>query len=420
MSATSDHAAEQIRVRHDGPPVAGHAPARRRLSGWLEALGVALSPALVALVLRPRIMAPADLPDPAMHTTYIVDPHDVFTRFAAAYNATARLREGGRVGFLVPARVSYLLFGPVHGFLAMRYALALVAIAPVYLLLRRLYGRPAGVAGILIVLSSPVILTAWGTDYPDSAVVSYAAGGLACLAMPSSPRWRRAWLAAGGALLVTAVWSHGVAFALVAATLVAYLGVRIVRDRVGLVGDLAVLAGVAVAVTGLLVVGSAVVLGHADFFHITWQAYRFLSRPRQTARWHSSNWRWAPYVAYLLVPPAVLGALVVAVAHRGRKVATPVLLVGVVAAAQLLVYAWLQFFGSVETLEEHYFSSTLWAGVCLVLAITIAELARPLAGRPVARWLPPTVLLVVPLIYEAYPHVPLSAGPPPGSRWVPS
>ncbi len=414
MSATPDQAAARVRVRHDERHVAGHAAARPGRSGWLEALGVALSPALVALVLRPRLMAPSDLPDAAMHTTYIVDPHDVFTRFAAAYSATARLREGGRVGFLVPARLAYLLFGPVHGFLAMRYALALVAIAPVYLLLRRLYGRPAGVAGILIVLSSPVMVTAWGTDYPDSAVVSYAAGALACLAMPCSPRWRRAWLAAGGALLVTAVWSHGVAVPLVGATLAGYLGVRLVRDRTGLVGDLAVLGGVAVAVTGLLVVASAVVLGHADFFNITWQAYRYLSNPRQTAAWHSSNWRWAPYVAYLLVPPAVLGALVVAVAHRGRKVATPALLVGVVAAAQLLVYAWLQFFGSVQTLEEHYLSSTLWAGVCLVLAITIAEMARPLADRPVARWLPPAVLVAVPLGYEAYPHVPAFGWAPVG------
>src|SRR5260370_31849130 len=272
MGPTPDRPAAGAGVGPAARHVAGHAAGPPRRSAWLEALGVALSPALVALVLRPRLMAPSDLPDAGMHTTYIVDPPDVFTRFTAAYSATAGLREGGRVGFLVPARLAYLLFGPVHGFLAMRYALALVAIAPVYLLLRRLYGRPAGVAGILIVLSSPVMVTAWGTDYPDSAVVSYAAGAVACLAMPCSPRWRRAWLAAGGALLVTAVWSHAVAVPLVAATLAGYLGVRLVRDRTGLVGDLAVLGGVAVAVTGLLVVASAVVLGHADFFNITWQA----------------------------------------------------------------------------------------------------------------------------------------------------
>ena len=111
-------------------------------------------------------------------------------------------------------------------------------------------------------------------------------------------------------------------------------------------------------------------------------------------------------MAYLLVPPAVLGAFAVAVARRGRGVPTPVLLVGVVLAVQMLVYFLLQFVGTVQTLEQHYLSSTLWSGVCLASAITIAELARPLCGRPFARWLPAAVLLVIPLGYEAYPHVP--------------
>lgn len=367
---------------------------------------MALSPPAAALVLRLRLMAPSVLPDAAMHTIYIIDPRDVFTRYAAAYATTARLREGARVGFLVPARLAYLAFGPVPGFLVTRYILALIAVGPVYLLLRRLYGPPAGVAGILVVLSSPVIVTAWGADYPDCAVVSYAAGALACLAMPCARRWRRAWLAAAGVLLVMAVWSQGVGVALVGATLVGYLGVRLVRDRAGLPGDLALLAAVAAAVTGLLVLASAVVIGHANFIGLTWQAFRYLSTPGETAVWHSANWRWAPYVAYLLVPPAVLVAFAVAVTHRTRAVQTPTLLVGVVTAVQLVAYAWLQFGSTVQTLEEHYFSSTLWGGVALTMAITVAELARPLSDRRLARWLPAAVLLAVPLGYEADPHVP--------------
>ena len=400
-------------VRSPGPQ---GRPARSRAvwAAWLEVLGLALSPALAALVLRLRLMAPSDLPDPAMHTIYIVDPHQVFTRYAAAYASTARLREGARVGFLVPARLAYLAFGAVPGFFVLRYLLALIAVGPVYLLLRRLYGRPAGVVGVLVVLSSPVLVTAWGTDYPDSAVVSYAAGALACLAMPCAARWRRGWLAAAGVLLTAAVWSHGVAVPLVGATMVGYLAVRLMRDRVGLPGDLVLLAGVAAAVTGLLIAASAVLIGHADFIATTWQAYRFLSQPAQEVLWHSSNWRWAPYLAYLLVPPAVLGGFAVATVRRGRAMATPVLLVGVMVATQLVVYAGLQFFGTVQTLEEHYFSSTLWAGVCLAFAITVAELARPLSDRPVARWLPAAVLLAVPLCYEAAPHVPPFAWAPIG------
>jgi hypothetical protein len=41
------------------------AGARLRWAVWLEALGVVLSPAAAALVLRLRLMAPSALPDPA-------------------------------------------------------------------------------------------------------------------------------------------------------------------------------------------------------------------------------------------------------------------------------------------------------------------------------------------------------------------
>jgi hypothetical protein len=372
---------------------------------WLEALGVALSPAAAALVLRLRLMAPSILADPAMHTSYIVEGRDVFTRYMSLAGE-GLLREGGRVGFLVPARLAYLAFGAVPGFFVTRYVFALIAVGPVYLLLRRLYGPAAGVAGLVVVLSSPVIVTAWGTDYPDSAVVSYALGAMACLVMPSTPRWRRFWLAAAGVLVTLAVWSHLVAVPLMGAALAAWLGVRLVRQRAGLPIDLAVLAGVAVAVTGLLVLGSAVVLGYANFFALTWEGYRFLSQPLLTAMNHSANWRWAQYVTYLLALPAVVGAFAVAVIRRGHPVRTPVLTVGVMAAAQVAAYALLQFAGSVQTLEQHYFSSTLWAGLCLAFAVTIAELARPLWDRPLARWLPAAVLVAVPLGYEAAPQVP--------------
>ena len=372
---------------------------------WLEALGVALSPAAAALVLRLRLMAPSVLPDPALHTSYIVEGRDVFMRYAVLAGQ-GRLREGGRVGFLVPARLAYLAFGAVPGFFVTRYVFALIAVGPVYLLLRRLYGPAAGVAGIVVVLSSPVVVTAWGTDYPDSAVISYTLGAMACLVMPSAPRWRRAWLAAGGVLMTLAVWSHLIGIPLAGATLAAWLGVRLARERAGLPDDLAVLAGVAAAVTGLLVLASAVMFGYANYFVLIWNGYRLLSQPGETAMWHSANWQWAPYVAYLLVPPAVVGAFAVAVIRRGHALRTPVLMVGVMAAIQVTVYALLQFAGSVQAMEQHYFSSTLWAGVCLAFAVTLAELAGPLWDRPLARWLPAAVLVAVPLGYEAGPTVP--------------
>ena len=133
----------------------------------LEAFLLAISPVAAFFGLRLTLMAPPDLNDPAMHTTFIVDPQDIFLRYAAVFQPTERLREGARVGFLIPGRIAYLLFGGVPGFVVFRYVLALIAVVPTYLLLKRLYSSVAGVIGVIIILSCPVIILAWGTDFPE-------------------------------------------------------------------------------------------------------------------------------------------------------------------------------------------------------------------------------------------------------------
>ena len=330
----------------------------------------------------------------------------MFARYAAALEPTARLREGAQVGFLVVARLFYVAFGAVPGFFATRYLFALIAIVPGYVLLRRLYGVPAGALAIVALLSSPVLITAWGTDYPSSAVVSYVAGAVACLAIPCRDRCRTACVVLAGFLLTLAVWSHGMGIVLAVTTVAVYAAVRLARAKAHLFRDAAFLAGISVLTTFALMVASALIFGQFDFIRPTFTAAAYLNQPAQIVLFHSSNWRWAPYVAYLLVPPSVIVMFAVTFARRSRAMATPQLFLGLACAAQFAVFAYLQLGYHVESLEMYYFSSTLWGVICLALALILAELCRPLSTRRLARWLPALLLVLVPLAYETYPQVP--------------
>ncbi len=325
------------------------------------------------------------------------------------------------MGLLVPGRIAYLLFGGVPGFVVFRYVLALIAVVPTYLLLRRLYSRVAGVIGVIVILSCPVIILAWGTDFPNSAGVSYLLGGLACLVMPSA-RYRVGWLIGAAVLFTLAVWAVAASAPLVLATLLAYWLVRRKRERPKLWRDLGLLAGTAVGVTGLLAIASAVLIGPWDYILTTIQSLIYLAQPSQTVANHSRSPLWAPYITYLLVPPAVGLACYAAFGGRlkdvlardrfarlGRRlgtIPTAQLCVSVACAFQILIYAILQFIGSTQVLEVHYFSSLLWASVLLTLAITIAELGRPILEHQRYRWLIPVALVAVPLVFEISPGVP--------------
>ena len=412
-----------------------------------EILALLLAPVACFWALRLRAMAVDGLPDPAMHSVYLWDPRDLVVRYAPQVFSAARLayigppaayfRWGTRPGFLVPGRLAYLAFGAVPGFFAFRYVLALVATVPAYVLAKRLWGRSAGALAVVLVMSSPVIVTAWGTDFPDSAAVSYLLGATACLVIPPrSRREHRLLLVLAGALYTASVWSLATTGLLVAVTILVWAGYRAARDRRHLAGDVALLAGVAVATTVALAVGSWVLLGRFDFVAPTIRAVLFLGTPAQEKLWHSGNPRWAPYDAYLLVLPAVVAAWAATVrvrpaGRRGEGAARPAhraapadpaadqgtpaghtahraaqVVLGLTATGQLVLAAYFQFVGKVQLLEEHYLSSTLWAASTLTLLVVLAEIARPLAARRVLRFVPAAAVVVVALLSEVLPTPP--------------
>ena len=366
-----------------------------------EAAAVLISPLAAFVILRLRPMAPADLTDSNIHTAYIIHPRDLLGRYSTVLAPGSGLRELGRVGFLVPAHLAYLVVGAVPEFFVMRYLFALIAVVPTYLLLRRHYGPAAGATGIILVMSSPVIVTAWGTDYPDSAAVSYLIGSLASLSLSLGGNHRRLWLSASAVLATMAVWSHSIAIPLLGVMFLVFIGIRALTDRRGLGRDLLILGGVAVVVTGVLGLGSQLVFGRSDFIAITWDTYRFYSQPAELDYWHTGGTLWLSYLPYLLVPPAVIAAWIVTFWRRPRAIPTPQLLIGLVCIGQVATFTYMQFLGKSWTLEQHYLSSTLFAGVTLTLAITLSEMCRKLLQRPLAQWILPALALAVPLVYEA-------------------
>jgi len=371
----------------------------------LEGAALLVSPFAAVFGLRITVMSPPDLNDPAMHTAFVINPSDVFARYTAVLAPTDRLREGARVAFVVPARLSYLLFGPVPGFLVFRYVLALIALVPAYLLLRRLYGRIAGAIAVIVILTCPVIILAWGTDFPDSAAVSYLIGGLACLAMPSV-RYRFAWVIGSAVLLTLALWALATSAPLIIVTLAVYTRIMWSRERGTVLRDIALMGGAFVVVTGLLVVASGLVIGPLDYIQTTIASLIYLAQPAWVRMDHSASPLWAPYITYLLVPPAVIALWFVAFAKPLRTIPTPQLLVGMTCLTELLIFGLLQLFGGVQDLEVHYFSSLLWAAVCITLAIVLVELGQPLFTHAVLRWTLPVVLIAVPLVFEIHPRIP--------------
>ncbi len=379
-------------------------PGRARLRSLIEAIALALAPVAAYFDLRIRLMPVPDLNDPAMHTTFMIQPQSIFLRYTSSFTPTFRLREASRVGLLVPGRISYLLFGALPGFIVLRYVLALIAIAPVYLLLRRMYGMWGGAVGVVVVLTSPVLITAWGTDFPDSVAVSYLIAGTACLAMPSQ-RHRVWWLVGSAGFFTLSLWSIATSLPLVAVAVAVYAVVRFLRDRPHMVRDAAVAVCAALGVTGILAIASGLLIGRFDFVVPTIQSVMFLAQPSNEIMYHSHSWRWAPYVTYLLVPPTVVVTWFIAFGYRFRTVPTPQLVIGLTCAAQLILCTYLQIFGGVQILEVHFFSSLLWASVSLALAIVLIELGRPLLDHGRFKWLLPVLLLALPLVYELHPHV---------------
>lgn len=379
----------------ESPPT----PSRRQVIG--EVVLLLLSPVLTALLLRPRVMSPAHMIDPYFYTAYSENGPDLVVRYGVHNYYWVR------VAFILPARAAYLLFGVVGGFYVFRYALTLVAIVPLYLLFRRLSGRAMGALAVAVFLSCPVILFAWGTDYPDSSAVSYLVAGLACLVMPARTRGRRnLWVILGGVALVLAVHSQFSAAPLVGAMVAAYLLVNWRRPIVYALVDCFWLLTAAGTVTIGLMIVSRWALGSSNLIRPTLDALKLYNTSAVAASSHSTNWRWVLTDPYLFAIPVLLTGWLLVRLLTGAKASPAESTVMLALAIQSALYIWLQFFHRQWTLEYYFYSSMLWSTACLATAFLILRIWRTLPPRVglsrTAAFVPFCLVLGVPLVLEPF------------------
>jgi hypothetical protein len=314
-----------------------------------------------------------------------------------------------RLAFILPARLAYKFFGAVDGFFVWRYLLALVAIVPAYLLLSRLYGRAAGWIAVAAVLSNPVLIYAWGTDYPDSSAVSYLIAGTACLFMPvrgSRPRRGRiGWLILAGTAGALALHSQFVSAPLVAAAWLVAVALELKASRREAALTLAILLGCAAAGTGLLSLTAALMWGQPDIISPSVRAALWFRKAKEVRKFHSANDHWVLRNTYLVVPilaPALWAVLRWATPadrdEQPRRDRRCELGLAITAALQVAAFVYLQFPGKAEELEYHVYSSMLWSASVLLIALVVARLCRPLLTVARTCWLPAVLVVAVPYL----------------------
>ena len=374
-------------------------PSARRVG---ESAALLLAPIVVFIAWHVRAMPRTRMIDPFFYGAYAIDGPDLLQRFGPGNYFWPR------VGFILPDRLFVTLFGPVTGFFSFRYVLALVATVPLYVLFKQVIGGRAAWLAVGAVLTAPVILTAWGSDYPDSSAVSYLIAGAACLFITSPSRTRRwLWLSAAGVFLGLAVNSQIVAVFVVAGILTGRVLSSWTDGLARIAKDLMLVLGATLAATAILVICSQLTTGHWDIFRPTAHAILMYRQPAEIALFHSSTWRWLIDDIYVLLPPTLVTAWLVSgwPVRRRPDISRAELGFAIATAVAFTLHVLAQFVGSNWTLEYYLYTSMLWATVCPLLVFTVLRVARAWDRGEYGRWgitLAAAAILGLPLIARAF------------------
>jgi hypothetical protein len=309
--------------------------------------------------------------DPYIYTGYIHNFVDLFERYGTTYY-------GVRFGTIVPGQIATAVFGPIGGYFALRYLLALTAAVPFYLLVRQQHGRPAAVALFSLLVTSPFLARTLLWDYTDSTGVPFVFASICLYAIG----YRRRLLADACAGALAGLAIHSNVFALMplsvffGAHLALSIGYR--REPSAVVPRLLVISitVVLVSVVGALYYWWRV--RQLDIFSITATTSVWLTGGA-IADWRTAGTAWVAE-QWSVLTPAILAILVPFVrSHRGLTFHD--LLLWSSGAAVTLFYYVYQFLLDGTILQLFYYFSYLLPFVFMLLSLVVSAVMNSVGER---------------------------------------
>jgi Dolichyl-phosphate-mannose-protein mannosyltransferase len=339
---------------------------------FAEAVFLLLVPLLAFLALHFEPVEQNHMLDPYLYTGYIHNFQDLMARYGVTYY-------GVRFGLLFPARLSTALFGNQGGYLALRYALALVFGVPLYRVAKQYLGMPVAMAVYSIALSSPFLARALLWDHPDATGVPFLMASI-CLLLedPDHGRWRPLL---AGCCLGLAGNSNIFTVAIFGIFVAVLAGLWIVTKRPW--RRLFRMMGLAAAASWMVCAAGALyywrATGYLNIFEVTFEMATLLSRGGfATWREHGAGWTLAFYHVYLPVWLAICCLVLYGGAGRRHMAAAAMCWYGAAVTAFYFVH---QFVLQADTLQLFYYFSYAAPAVFLMLALLYRRLWE-LAGVP--------------------------------------
>lgn len=378
MSSSLDDVATADPDRPDDRHSAAHT-ADRRWWWWHLAFAMTLPPVLYA-GLRPDSfgLVPNNL-DPYFYTGYAINFDDLMGEIRDSHYFVSRWSA------YLPSRVSAEVFGPTWGRLVLRWAVASTMLLSLWHLGRRWgWSRSTAVVTGVAVLSTPVFVRAFTTDYVEWVVVSL---GFIVVCLSLEPGVSHLRSLAIGTLAAAAVVANPLALPVVALPMLANawirrrdLDLRHLAHAVEVVG-----AGLAVVVAGLLVFRSR--YGIPNVYRPTIEFVR--DNPGFDDPLRSPRLEWMTAFTWIYLPVLVLAVFALVAPVRRRLLGDPVLRVAAAMLAAQYALHWLDQFGrGGNGLEISYYWSFVFPslGVVLALLIGLATWTPTRAALFVAAW----------------------------------